>query len=286
MAQSRRDLLKASAAVAAPYLLSKSARAADVFAAAEPVAYFEGKGYELLPPHGLITVESFNGGIRYDELPAPAVGGKTIRLQGCARLEDIPRRGEPGVLPMFHILGYHNPDPAYPGEVFHQVLDFLVNGSGLNPHRLVLVSTDRFEPMRVYLDDFDIGPHQIVIRPWDEVYAVGDGSGYFRPPDHPHAPGMPTVSFHYPLPGTALESEHFYPLPGYLELGEVSISQASSGGSHLVEGGIGVERVAMARGDVVDTYEEALIVLANEMEAEAQERGVPLPSGFQQFQNL
>lgn len=286
MAQSRRDLLKASAAAAAPYLMTKGARAAEIFAAADPVTYFEGKGYELLPPHDLITGESFNGGIRYDELPSPNVGGKTIRLQGCARLEDIPRRGEVGVLPMFHILGYHNPEPAYPGEVFHQVLDFLINGSGLNPHRLVLVSTDRFEPMRVYLDDFDIGPHQVVIRPWDEAVAAGDGSGFFRPPEHPHTAGIPTVSFHYPLPDTPLESEHFYPLPGYLELGEVSISEADNGGSRLVEGGVGVERVAMVTDGVVDTYEEALIVLVNEMEAEAQQRGIPLPAGYQRFRDL
>ena len=283
MAHSRRDLLKASAAAAAPFLWTAGARGAQVIDVPDTVVYFQDQGYELLPPHSLITEESFNGGIRYDELPPPTVSGRTIRLQGCARLEDIPRRGEPGVLPKFHILAYRNTQPAYPGEVLHQVLDCLVNGSGLNPHRLIFVSTDRFDPYRLYLDDFDIGPHQVVIRPWEEAVAAGDGSGYFRPPEHPHATGMATVSLHYPLPGTPLESEHFYPLVGYLELGEVSLP-ADAGGP--IEGGLGVERIAIAGDNVVDTYEEALVVLVNELEAEAAERGIPLPAGYQQFKNL
>lgn len=285
MARSRREILMASAALVAPYVVTGSAHAAEIFDPAEPAVYFDGKGYELLPSHDLITDYTFNDGVRYDETPNNDDGVRTIRMQGCARVEDIPRRGEPGVLPYFHILAYRNAEPDFPGQMFTQIMDFLINGSGLNPHRLVLVSTDRFEPLRPYLKDFDVGPHQVVLRSWEEAKQSGDGSGYFAPPEHPHAPGMATVSIHYPMTGTPLSSEPHYPLAGYLELGEVTIPTEGDGPG-VEEGGLGVERVAMARGDIVDTYEEALVVLVMAMEAEAKAREIQLPEAYHKFEAL
>jgi len=284
MASSRRDVLKATAALAAPQFIIHGARAAEVFDPAEPVAYFEAQGYVLLDPHPLIADYGFNGGVRFDEAPAPQGDGKTIRLQPCARIEDLARRGEPGVLPYFHILAYRNPAPAYPGEMTAQVLDFLVNGSGLDPHRMVVVSTELVDPLRPVFMDYGIGPSQIVQRAREAAEEEGDGSGYFSPPGHPHAPEMATASIHYPHGEPPPQPPTTYPVEGYIELAEVSLPGTKD--DPVEEGGLGIERVAMAGDGVIDTYEEALVYLVAALEDEAEARDVPLPEGYHTFKTL
>jgi hypothetical protein len=190
------------------------------------------------------------------------------------------------VLPYFHMLACRNPAPAYQGESCADVLDALTDVGGLDPSLLVVVSTDRVEPLRPLLADRGIGADRIVMRPWREAFAAGDGSGYFKPPGHPYAPGFATASLHYPLGEPAPPEDLAYPVYGYLEIGEIAVPPADPEGVAIEQGAIGVERVAMVGDGVIDTYEEALVTLANALEAEARDRDAPLPEGYHTFKTL
>ena len=286
MARSRRDVLKASAALAAPLVLTGRARAADVMGAFDPVTYFERRDYEIKEPHPLITGEAFNGGLRYDELPGHEDGAKFVRLQSCARLDDIPRLGEPGVLPFFRILGYRNMQPAYPGETISDVLEYLIDGAALNPHRLVVVSTDRIMPLQHLLENHDIGPHQVVLRDWEAARADGGGSGYFAPPGHPHAPGHASASLHYPLSKDVSNDDLSYPLADHIEVAELLLFRDGEDTVTTEYGALGLDRIAMARGEATVDPGDARLALLTVLEDEADERGVPLPEGYHAFRTL
>jgi len=296
MKQNRRELLKfASWLMAMPLFSVANARPLSAAPKSEDEAqlqeaaidFFVKLGYRRLPAMHLITGEGFNDGLRFDDTPDQYPPGKTVRLQDCARMEDLARRGEPGVLPYFHIVALSSEKPTFRGELLTQVLDYLLQSAELDPKRFVFVSTDRFTPYLVQLQPYDISREQFVQRDLDAAIAAGDGSGYFRPKGHPAATGEYTVSIHYALdagakaPGKALA----YPLNGYLELAEVGIDSERGKSVPAESGGFGLERVLMAQGKPIDSFAQSHQKALAAIRAESERRGIALPKGYQKIRD-
>jgi hypothetical protein len=288
MRHSRRRFLE-GAGVAASCLAFGRARLAraESDAARHLAGAFEVLGYQPVKAHPLISGDAFNGGLRYDEMPhdqgAPA---KRVYVQPCSRLEDIANRNQPVTLAYFHILAVADEAGMAREELLTQFLGFLVDRVGLDPQRLVLVSTELFEPWRPALESYGLGSHQLVIRPIEQAVRDGQGSGFFGPKGHPFHPESWTASFHYPLRDDAGPSAFHYPLPGYLELGELVFAAGPSAKMEIQEGGFGIERLLAARGDDVPSFERSRQSLLAALEAEARSRGVALPPGYETFRAL
>jgi len=286
MAISRRTLLELSltgaAGLAAGRGLAVAAPDGTETLAADFEVYFDTLGYRPLPPLDMITGESFNGGLRYDDTRLDNPANATLCLQPSARIGDIAERGKPGVLALFTICALRQPEPAAPGMLFGQILDFLVSGRKLDPERMVFVSTEVFEPYGEQYGTVRAG--QFLKRSTDEAMAAGDGSGYFGPRDHPARPGFATVSIHYPLAG-AVGSGLSYPPEGYQEIAEIGISPLEGAGGAEV-GGFGLERVVLAEGGAIPDFEQSRLALLQLVEDEAQSSGKDLPPGYDSFTAL
>ncbi|WP_269580691.1 hypothetical protein [Roseibium sp. Sym1] len=283
MAVSRRTLLSMTMTGAAGLALTRHARAAAPTAATLAAAFtdhFGAIGYAWTDPLGMISGQSFNGGLRYDETRPEPVAGKSLFVQPAARVEDAEGAGTPGVLALFTICGLRVSEPAEPGALFGQLLTWLVEQRNLDPARLVFVSTEAFGPYRDRHELVRAG--RIVQRDRKEAMAAGDGSGYFAPPGHPAQPAFETVSLHYPLPGTEPD-DLAYPLQGYLEIGEVSITPLDRRAVGFEVGGFGLERLVMAEGGVAADFEASRRALLRLIESEATASGQPLPEGHGLF---
>ena len=152
--------------------------------------HFKGLGYKSLPPLNLITGDAFNGGLRFDEsFEGDYPAGNSMRIQNCARVDDLSLEGEAGVLAYFHIFILNQQTPTYQGELFSQLLGYLIDDIGLDAKKLVVVSTDKFLPYLPQLKKHGIDAAQLVERSHKEARASGDGSGYFAPKGHPHVSG-------------------------------------------------------------------------------------------------
>ncbi|MEM7021827.1 MAG: hypothetical protein AAF637_04455 [Pseudomonadota bacterium] len=255
-------------------------------AASDWAAYFEGLGYQPVPAHPLITMESYNGGLRFDEMPhhrnAPA---KRAYLQPCSRLMDVDGADRPATLALFHILALLNADAEPNGTLLREFLAFLTDQVGLDPARLVMVSTPRFEPYRGDLEAAGLASDQLVLRSVEEAVASRDGSGFYRPEGFPYAADLWTASFHY-LTGAAAPTQLTYPLPENLELGEIVFATGPDAEVQVQEGGFGLERLLAARGDVILSFEESRLALLGALEAEAERRNIDLPPGYGVFSAL
>lgn len=296
MRQNRRELLKSASwlmtlplfSVAKARPSSAAPESADESQLQEAaVDFFVERGYRRLPAMHLITGETFNDGLRFDDTPNRTPPGKTVRLQDCGRTGDLAKRGEPGVLPYFHIVALCIENPDARGELFTQVLDYLVESAELDPKRLALVSTERFIPYLEQLEPYGIRREQFVQRDLQEARAAGDGSGYFHPKGHPTAAGEYTVSIHYALEDDPKRSERTleYPLNGYLELAEVVIDGDASASIRRESGGFGLERVLMAQGKPIDGFPQSQQKALSAIKAESERRGLALPMAYQKIRN-
>ena len=288
MSQNRRHFLGSTGA-AISYLAMGAPGLAHAGAdrAADFVADFEGLGYEPVSAHPLITSETYNGGLRFDEMPhhegAPA---KLVYVQPCSRLMDIDAADRPATLALFHILALLNADPEPDGTLLRQFLAFLTDRVGLDPARLVLVSTPRFEPYRAELQAAGLAPDQLVLRSIEEAVLARDGSGFFRPEGHPFGTDLWTASFHYLPDGAAPPTELAYPLPDHVELGEIVFAKGADAEIQVQEGGFGLERLLAARGEVIPSFEQSRQALLGALEAEAARRDLELPPGYGVFSTL
>lgn len=294
MSVDRRTLLKtgAFAAVAAAFpahLTGLTASAAEQ--AKTYYDYLSGLGYKAIKEADLITGDSFNGGIRYDEghdYHADAPNGEPNRwhvFQDCARVEDIAKRNDLGVLAYFHIIGCTNNEPAHRGEVLEQVVRYLVGPANLKPERFVLVATERGDGYLKQLEPFGFKRDQVVFREFDEARNAGDGSGYFKPDGHPMGQELHTLSFHYAPEGSDIPAERVYPLPGYLEIGEFLFDPQHDASKESEAFGLGVERLFMAQGQS-GSFERTRELLLHKLETEAKRREIPLPQAYHDFSAL
>ncbi len=288
MAVSRRTLLSLTMTGAAGLALgpklghaaSETVSSTTATLAADFTSHFGRLGYDWIAPLQMITGHSFNGGLRYDDTRKDPVPGKSMFVQPAARVEDAARGDVPGVLALFTIFGVRVDRPEEPGALFGQVLTWLVEQRGLDPARLVFVSTDTFMPYRDRHDIVRAG--RVLQRARDEARNAGDGSGFFAPKGHPEEPAIDTVGIYYPLPG-APTGELSYPLNGYLEIGEISITPLDRSAVSFEACGFGLERLVMAEGGAAPDFETSRQALLRLIEHEADRTGAALPKGYEIF---
>ncbi|MDA7947524.1 MAG: twin-arginine translocation signal domain-containing protein [Hyphomicrobiaceae bacterium] len=291
----RRTLLKTGAAAAAATALPNGFAGSTASAAREAKSfaeYLSDLGYELIPPANLITGHSFNGGVSYDEGHDYHGGGasgepsKWFVLQDCARLDDIAKRNEFGVLAYFHILGCTNNAPAHRGEVLEQIVKYLVGPAGLKPERFVLVATERGDGFLEQLEPFGFKRDQVVLRKLDDARTAGDGSGYFKPDGHPMGQEFHTLSFHYAPEGKDLPSGRTYPLPGYLEIGEFLFEPQHKAAKDHESFGLGAERLVMAQGKLAGDFNSSRERLLAKLRDDTKRNGLKLPNAYDNFSAL
>ena len=289
MKKTRRDILRLFSWIfALPVLSGLSTRglAAAVNITRQEVAasvFFKTLGFHQLPAVDLITDSEFNDGLRFDESLADAPTGKTFRIQNCGRIEDLAEKGTLGVLPYFHIFAVNIEKPAFRGELLTQIMSYLISQAKLDPGRLLLVSTNRFQPYLQQLQPFGINASQFIERDYAEAIAAGDGSGFFNPPGHPHVNGAHSVSIHYASDASTMGKPQQYPLPGFLELGEIGIDAEPGEIIQSESAGLGVERILMAQGIAVDDFPTSQQKALAAIKSESELRGVPLPKAYQKI---
>jgi len=247
--------------------------------------FFNKLGYTRRPAMNLITGDDFNDGLRYDETPQEYPPGRIVLIQDCVRMEDLPRKEEPQVLPYFHIFSLSIEKPVFRGELLTQLLEYLVIRAKLAPTRMALVSTESFKPYLPHLEPFGIKTEQFVQRDRNEAMTTGDGSGYFNPPGHPYVTGQHSVSIHYAVDAGGKERTLKYPLPGYLEIAEVVIDSELKEPLSREMGGLGLERLAMAKGEAIDSFPVSKQKALTAIKAEAERRGVALPKAHRKISN-
>ena len=242
--------------------------------------FFEGLGFGRIEPLPLVTSDAFNGGVRYDDTRPDYGRGKTLVEQPCCRVEDLRRSDDPAVLALFTICAIRDSAPRYRGEVLEQGLDFLVNGANLDPARLVLVTTDEFAGLEHIAEQHGIGGQQIVTRDREEALAAADGSGYFAPADHPLEPAYWTAGIYYAPEPQDFGSELNYPMDGFLEIGEYVLANSDESGDRSELLALGVERLAMARGDGRFSFEESVAAAISMIDDEASAHQVKRPTAY------
>lgn len=282
MSMNRRTLMKLSAAGAAALAAGRRPATASAGTVDQvrdsALRYFTERGFEEVPPLDLITGDAFNGGILYDDSRSERPAGKSVSVQYAARTEDIEDKARPGVLAGFNVIVLRDSDADAPGGLFEQVMDFLVGDQGLDPDRMMFVSTEVFRPHAERVDM--VKPERVLERPLAEARATGDGSGYFAPKGHPFHPAFDSVAIYYPLPGEGSDPATAYPPSGYIEIAEIGLSPEDKAGA------IGLERLAMARGAPAPSYKDTQQELLRVLETESRSRGKPLPPGYAVFASL
>jgi hypothetical protein len=237
----------------------------------EGIQYFLRKGYREVGELPLITNETFNGGLRYDE-DMGDVTGVAFRIQRCSRIEDLQGKGKRGVLPHFTMLAATASLTAKP-EFFSEVFEFLITVQHLDPKKMTITTTRLAEGYTPLFKQWGILDQQIRHRDVEEAKSRGDGSGYFAPKGHPRCPGLPSFSVHYGL----ADGED-------IEIAEMSFPEKKAEDSQAVSG-IGLERLAMAEGLSAPTWEDALQKMHKHVGRELQERGGEAPQGYKHLAN-
>lgn len=227
-------------------------------------AFLRGRGYTAAAAAPLITGLAFNGGLRYDD-DVRALSERTYLRQQVARTEDVAKKATPGTLPLFSIIGLDTSTPALANTATDLVLEYLTKVVALDPTRLRVTTTDRSSAFFPRLAQWGILAPQIRLRPWEVAVKDGSGSGYFAPAGHPDAPKVASYSVEYVMPDGS-----------ELEIAEVTHSDGTGRSS----GGIGVERVEMARTGKTPQWADRLAELRRVVQDEAKRTGVALPPGL------
>lgn len=223
------------------------------------------QGYSPTAAASLITGIDYNGGLRFDDgtLSDPS----TYVVQPAARVHDVTEKSKPGILPIFTILALTTPNPAQAPKTLDLYLHALTSVVGLDPSRLRVTTTSLAAPFYSALAAHGIQSDQIRLRNLSEAKQSGTGSGYFAPVGHPSGQGFPTFSV-----------EHVLPDGTEIEIGEYGFD---SGNSNIGTGfGVGLERVTMARNDLVTSWGDSLTDFKTAVMDDAAKNGMPLPSGY------
>ena len=236
--------------------------------AAETQAEFEGylqqKGLTEAPTQPLVSGIEFNGGLRYDDDPSTLTNANYMK-QLAARAEDVEKKDNPGTLPVFTIMGVSTTTPEQAVAATDLVMTYLTGTVGLDPDRLRVTTTDHSSQFFPQLDRYGISSSQITLRPWEQAVKDGSGSGFFAPAGHPGSPAVPSFSIEYMLSSGAR-----------LELAEIPYGD----GTVPTAGGIGVERVSMARNDLVTTWADSLPAFKTAVEDSVAATGAARPAGY------
>lgn len=248
--------------------------------------YFEALGYRRIESMPLITGYEFNGGVCYDDTRPEAPTGLTVFEQPCCRVEDLVVPARPGVLAGFTICQVRASRPAYRGELVEQTLAFLNTEAGLDPARLVIVTTDAFEGLERFAEQRGVGGQQIVTREIEEAVAAGDGSGYFAPKGHPYDPRMWTAGVYYAPEAQDFGSPLSYPLDGFLEIGEIVLSRSDQSDDRSEMASLGIERLGMARGDGRYSFQESVQAAIAMIDKEASANQIERPTAYSKLTEL
>ncbi len=286
MTLSRRNVLELSIGGAAALVAGKRPAAAARRPLDEiresALAFFQGRGHVPAPSLAMITGYDFNGGLCFDDTRPETPPGPWMAFQTAARIDDIAERNRPGVLAGFTIISVGRPRPADSSTPLDAILEFLVEVRGLRPERMAFVSTAVFKPLIERFEPLRAG--RFIERDITEAKEAGDGSGYFAPSGHPYGPSEYTVGIYYPI-GDAVAAPSTYPPDGYVEIAEIVTPPADSLRGPQ-QGGIGLERLAMAEGKPIPDFEESRLDLLRMIEEEAEREGKPLPPGITAFASL
>lgn len=236
--------------------------------AAETQTEFEGylqqQGLTESPTQPLISGIEFNGGLRYDDDPSTLTNANYLK-QTAARPEDVEKKDNPGTLPIFTLMGVSTTTPEQAVVATDLIMTYLTGTVGLDMDRLRVTTTDRSSQFFPQLDRYGISSSQITLRPWDQAVKDGAGSGFFAPAGHPGNPAVPSFSIEYMLSSGAR-----------LELAEITYGD----GTVPTAGGIGVERVSMARNDVVTSWADSLPAFKSAVEESVAATGAARPAGY------
>ncbi|MCP4316952.1 MAG: hypothetical protein GY789_13290 [Hyphomicrobiales bacterium] len=274
MKQKRRNVLKGGVALAAASFLPATGHA-NAHKSGDTldlpthtlhesiVDHFEELGYALGDQAPIVTGdESFNGGLRYDESEADKKPGQ-MAIQACARLEDIRKKDQMDVLPLFHIFYCITPLGLKPADTLAQALGYLTNVARLDTQKFAFVTIPEFEPHLPVMEElgFDTG-RQIHFRNSAKALEEGDSSGFFRFPGNPSAEAFATVGIYYWTgSGEPPKLAEYPPQPGWTEIGEASIDE-----SDIFGFGIGTERLGLAMTGDIPLWQERLVLLFEQIE--------------------
>lgn len=229
------------------------------------------RGYVAVSPAPLLTGHPFNGGLRYDDIAA-TVGDSQYIKQQCARVEDAGKKGTPGTLPLFTIIGLNTSTPALARTASNLFLEYLTKVVQLDPARLRVTTTDNSAVFFPLLAKWGITAKQIRIRQWQEAVTAGSGSGYFAPDGHPDGASAPSYSLEYVMPNGS-----------EIEIAEITHDPAGISGRS--SGGIGVERVEMARTGQPIAWADRLALFNRLVNEESSKTNVMLPPGVAAINN-
>ncbi len=247
------------------------------------IEYYQQLGHEQIPRQSIITNHAFNDGLRYDESGtlAKARDGKMI-IQDCARIDDIPLRGRHDILPYFHIFGFNRRADTHPLLTINELLNLLVGTIGFTPQHIALVSIDVLKDYQEAVAKQGIDwQRQVVIRDTEKAKAAGDGSGYFKPANHPEEPEAMSAGIYIWTGKDTPSPVKTYPLPEqWTEIGELILGPDST-----LAFGLGLERLVYAKTGLKPSWHEQRQVLLSEIEAETAKTGDALPKGYYLFKD-
>lgn len=227
-------------------------------------AFLEKRGFTSVAPVPLVSGDPYNGGLQYDDDTRALRPGQYV-MQVSARVEDIAKRDVPGTLPSFTIAAAIGAAGTDDTALLRLWLDFMITEAGLDPKRLRVTTTERARHCFATLAKAGIGESQIRLRSWDDALREGNGSGYFAPKGHPAAPKFESLSFEYVLSDGR----------------EIEIAELGYEGTRLpFGGGIGIERLTMARNDRTMSWSDRLSAFKQAAEASASATKRPLPPGY------
>lgn len=226
-------------------------------------AYLGQRGYTAAPAASLITGHAFNGGLRYDD-DTSLCSEKVYVKQQVSRVEDAAKKSQPGTLPIFTLIALDTSTPALARTASELVLAYLTGVVGLDPARLRVTTTVKSSEFLPLLAKYGVNSSQVRMRGWDEAVKDGSGSGYFAPPGHPAKPQAASFSLEYVMPDGR-----------ELEIAELTHSDGKGRSS----GGIGVERVEMARTGRAPSWDSGLAALSRALQEESKRTGAPIPPG-------
>ncbi|MEZ5581674.1 MAG: hypothetical protein R3F37_01820 [Candidatus Competibacteraceae bacterium] len=148
--------------------------------------------------------------------------------------------------------------------------------------RLALVSIAALADYRDRLTEQGIEwNRQVVIRDTEQAKAAGDGSGYFKPVDHPEQPEAITVGLYLWTGEGQAPAIETYPLPEqWIEIGEVGLDKTSA-----LAYGFGLERLVYAKTGLFPNWQEQRQQLLETVKAESAKTGAPLPEGYALFKD-